>query len=210
MGGPVNKPSLLPPNSTRAELALEAAVSRDVPVIVRELWIPTRIPAPLLPWKAWGLSVDAWGVDWSDSQKRASIAVSIPVHRRKGTVHAMKSALGAMGYRTQVVEWFQESPPAPPYTFAIDIEVSDAGITEGVYLQAETIANSVKNARSHLSRVRAIARTAGAAHMGIGTTSGEVADVFPHQLPEVSGHVFARIAAGMAVSESASVFPRIV
>ena len=52
--------SILPPNVTRAERALEGATARldDVPVPIRSMWNPATCPAFLLPWIAWGLSID--------------------------------------------------------------------------------------------------------------------------------------------------------
>ncbi|WP_323010034.1 phage tail protein I [Paracoccus sp. (in: a-proteobacteria)] len=89
--------SLLPPNATRSERAIGAATARPVPVPVGDLWNPATCPAALLPWLAWALSVDDWDPDWSDEAKRATIAASLSVHRRKGTVWAMREALRAAG-----------------------------------------------------------------------------------------------------------------
>lgn len=90
--------SLLPYNATAAERALEAAgtvaVSMPIPDGLRDPW---RCPAPFLPWLAWSLSVDEWDPNWSEDAKRSTIAASIEVHRRKGTVWAMRRALVAAG-----------------------------------------------------------------------------------------------------------------
>ena len=90
--------SLLPYNATAAERALEAAgsaaISLPIPDGLRDPW---RCPAPFLPWLAWSLSVDEWDPGWSEDTKRATIAASIMVHRRKGTVWAMRRALAAAG-----------------------------------------------------------------------------------------------------------------
>lgn len=93
--------SLLPPNSTALEVAIEetmlAALSEiDVPVSV--MMDPDKVPAKFLPWLAWALSVDEWDVAWSEDSKRATIANSIDVHRHKGTVGSIKRALSAAGY----------------------------------------------------------------------------------------------------------------
>lgn len=92
--------SLLPPNSTAAEQAIEQAKARAfaLPVSVDQLWSAATCPAALLPWLAWALSVDSWDGQWSEERQRAVIAASIGVHRRKGTVGAVKAALLAAGY----------------------------------------------------------------------------------------------------------------
>lgn len=92
--------SLLPPNSTPQERAIEAATARvgDVPVPVDTLWSPERCPAALLPWLAWSLSVDTWEATWPETVKRQVIAASFAVHQRKGTVWSVREALAAAGF----------------------------------------------------------------------------------------------------------------
>ena len=91
--------SILPPNSTSLERALEAALQAmcDLQVPVRDLWNPEICPATHLPWLAWALSVDVWDSGWPEAIKRAVIAASIDVHRRKGTVAAVRRAIAAAG-----------------------------------------------------------------------------------------------------------------
>lgn len=98
--------TLLPPNATLAERALEGATSRisDVPVPVRESWDPDTCPEPLLPWLAWAFSVDEWDPSWSVETKREVIRVSYAQHRRKGTVGAVKRALAAAGLGEVTIE----------------------------------------------------------------------------------------------------------
>lgn len=91
--------SLLPLNSTQFEDALEAATSAmtDLPVPISALWDASRCPAAHLPWLAWALSVDEWDPTWTEDTQRAVIASSVEVHRHKGTVWAMRRALGVAG-----------------------------------------------------------------------------------------------------------------
>ena len=89
--------SLLPNNSTKTERAIEAATDRSLPLLVGDLWNPERCPAAFLPWLAWALSVDDWDASWTEETKRAVISSSIEIHRRKGTVWAMRQALAAAG-----------------------------------------------------------------------------------------------------------------
>lgn len=93
--------SLLPPNATATERALEGALAARLqalqPKVLATLWNPATCPASALPWLAWQLSVDDWDEDWSESVKRAVIAASIDIHRRKGTVAAVRQAIAALG-----------------------------------------------------------------------------------------------------------------
>jgi phage tail P2-like protein len=87
------------------EQVLAGATSVDVPI--GDLWNPDACPAHLLPWLAWALSVDEWDSGWSETTKRRTLMDSIGVHRSKGTVAAVKTALAAAGYgAAEVIEWF--------------------------------------------------------------------------------------------------------
>jgi phage tail P2-like protein len=90
----------LPAEAGRAEKALAQGVigafGFDIPN--PHLWNPATCPAALLPWLAWALSVDEWDDAWTEATKRAVIAASVEVHRRKGTVGSIKKALAAAGY----------------------------------------------------------------------------------------------------------------
>ena len=91
--------TLLPNNATPQELALEQTTARgaDVGAPIRPLWNPATCPAALLPWLAWALSVDEWEPTLTEAQQRAVIAASVGVHRRKGTVGAVRDAIAAAG-----------------------------------------------------------------------------------------------------------------
>lgn len=92
--------SLLPPNATPQERAIEAAIARmtALQVPLRDVWNPARCPAPLLPWLAWAFGVDEWEPSWSDAEKRAAIRDSVAIHRKKGTVWAIKRILRNAGH----------------------------------------------------------------------------------------------------------------
>lgn len=91
--------TLLPPTATGIEVAIERAIERigEIPVPNADLWNPMTCPAAMLPWLAWALSVDDWNTEWTESEKREAIAASIFIHRHKGTVVAVASALEAAG-----------------------------------------------------------------------------------------------------------------
>ena len=92
-------PSLLPVTAGRAELSLEQIGARVEAFEdhIRPLWNPDTCPSYLLPWLAWTLSVDEWSPSWTDATKRNVIRASVQVHRRKGTVGAIKRAMIAAG-----------------------------------------------------------------------------------------------------------------
>lgn len=146
---------LLPPNATPQERALAETVSRssEIFVPVRDTWNPDTCPAVALPWLAWALSVDEWDSAWSEEQKREAIKSSIAVHEQKGTIGAVKEALAALGYGVQVQEWFEQEPPAAPYTFSLVLDVQQSGIEQGGLAEVLSVVNATKNLRSHLGAV---------------------------------------------------------
>jgi len=97
--------SLLPPNATALEHAADAAMARiaDVNVPIRDLWNPDLCPEALLPWLAWALSVEPWDADWPVWQQREVIKTSLPNHKIKGTVAAIRNILTAAGFGTAAI-----------------------------------------------------------------------------------------------------------
>jgi phage tail P2-like protein len=123
--------SLLPPNATRLERALEAGAGRLTPIVTPAESIddPATCPAELLPWLAWGLSVDAWDAEWSEADKRSAVATSIEMHRRKGTRLSVETVVARFDQLARLVEWHQASPRRPAHTFDVVLPmVTPAGI----------------------------------------------------------------------------------
>lgn len=120
--------SLLPPNATQTERALEQSTARisAVPVPIATLWNPDTCPAAILPWLAWALSVDHWDSGWSEDAKRQSLRKSISIHRVKGTVASVKLALAAAGYGdATVVERFGSETYNGAYNYNGSITYSE-------------------------------------------------------------------------------------
>lgn len=173
--------SLLPPNATKLERALEKPMARTtaLPVKVRDLWSPDDCPLPLLPWLAWSYGVTKWNSRWTEEQKRACVRNALFVKRYKGTYQAVERALGALGYSINIVEWFEDSPRADAYTFRIEISITDTGIDEPMYTNMVELIDDAKNLRSHLTGIRLVARSNAAIYAGIAVCSGEVTKIFP-------------------------------
>lgn len=148
-------PSLLPPGSTDLEHAIEQAAARgaDIAVRLRDLWSPDRCPAELLPWLAWGLSLDNWSSDWTEGIKRARVRQAIPIARRKGTAAAVRSAVASFGGSVAIREWWQMEPKADPHTFQLllNLEHSSAPATAAFVDQVIAEVRRVKPVRSHFT-----------------------------------------------------------
>lgn len=112
--------SLLPPNATRLERALEAGAARILDVDARaDINDPMTCPAEVLPWLAWGSSVDSWDADWTEADKRAAVADSIALHRRKGTRMSVEQVLARYDHLARLVEWHEAAPRRHPNTFDV-------------------------------------------------------------------------------------------
>lgn len=146
---------LLPPNATTLERNIAQVNARlgDLPAPLRDLFRPQECPSSWLPWLADHLSVDAWQPFWTDAQKRAAIASSIKVHRLKGTISAVREALGALGLRIQVQEWFQLMPRGEPYTFRLVVTADQVGYDKATLDKVQNVVNDAKNLRSHMSEI---------------------------------------------------------
>lgn len=94
--------TLLPPNASQVERALEGVTLRvgAINAPIEDMLNPATCPYAFLPWLGWALSVDDWSADWPEERQRAVIGASIAVHRAKGTVASIKRALVAAGYGT--------------------------------------------------------------------------------------------------------------
>lgn len=167
--------TLLPPNATPLERALEAGVARistiDTPIDT--LLDPDRIAARWLPWLAWGLSVDAWDSDWSEVTKRRAVAESIALHRMKGTRASVDLILSRIDGLARVIEWHEDRERLPPHAFEIEIPlVTVAGAAGGARAQAAIVddiiaaVDRVKPLREHLTVVQALTLSGGVAVQG--------------------------------------------
>lgn len=167
---------LLPSNATKQERAISLATARvaSVPVPIRTLWDPQTCPVGVLGWLAWSLSLDDWNTEWTEQQKRDAIAASIEIHRRKGTIGAVRRALQAVGYEVQILEQSDG-----PYTFAVYLDATNGSPSEAQFAEAERLALNNKNVRSHLTSVGAILRTDAEINLLSTTLDGEDTFVWP-------------------------------
>ena len=158
--------SLLPPNATRLERALEAGGARVVDVHApADIDDPMTCPAELLPWLAWGLSVDSWDADWSEEDKRAAVAGSIELHRRKGTRTSVQTVLARFDHLARLVEWHETAPRRTPHTFEVTVPmVTGAGVACGGRRSTAAFADAiireigrVKPLREHMTLIQSVA-----------------------------------------------------
>lgn len=130
--------SLLPPNATAPERALELAMRADFDLsAVGTLWNPETCPADVLPFLAWGLAISHWDAAWTEEEKRAAIAEAIPFHQRKGTRAAVEEVLARFHPLLSIVEWFEANPRRTPRTFEVRAPAGPGGI-DASFLTTQT------------------------------------------------------------------------
>lgn len=146
---------LLPHNSTQLERALATAGDLGVdPEIIRGVADSARCPVDFLPWLAWAMSVEGWEAAETEDQQRALIRQSIPIHKHKGTVGAIRRVLKAVGLTADYKEWTQ-IPGAVPYSFELTAWANDNRPGEGSILSPQlfqrirALVDATKNERSH-------------------------------------------------------------
>lgn len=143
---------LLPKNSTTLEKNLSATTDfSGIDVPIRDVWNPDKCPLKLLPWLAWAFSVDEWDTSWTEQQKRDAIKASYSVHRHKGTIGAVKSALAALGFSVRVQEWFNQIPVNEPYTYRLLLDVNQSGVNVEQLQKIQDVAETAKNLRSRMT-----------------------------------------------------------
>ncbi|KWW02301.1 MULTISPECIES: phage tail protein I [Escherichia] len=175
--------SLLPPGAFHEERVQEQATTEHIIALdtnmVRKVKDAASCPAHLLPWLAWEHAVDFWDDSWTETQKRQVIKDAAYVHQHRGTAGAVRRSLGAVNLPTTVVEWWQDSPQAAPYTFRIEVH-SSQGVSDALYHQIRQLTDRAKNLRSHLSKIDVLANIGmdGAFYISGATTAHIDVDIF--------------------------------
>ncbi|MQT34868.1 phage tail protein I [Pseudomonas helleri] len=185
--------SLLPNGSTPLERAAAEAMADAMAlgVPLRDLWSPERCPLVLLPYLAWALSVDRWDQNWPEKTKRSVIKASFFVHKRKGTIKAVRRAVEPLGYLVEVLEWWQTVPMGVPGTFALKVGVLDTGITDEMYLELERLIDEAKPLSRHLTGLAISLETKGVLNIGVAVYEGDEITVYPpvQRDIEVTGYI---------------------
>lgn len=179
-------PTLLPPNATPLERALaKACAMPHSPEEIRKLWNHRSCPLHLLPWLAWAWSVDEWDTAWTEAQQRAMVGASIKLHKKKGTVWAVREALLRSGLESvRVIE--KPADAAHWAHFDVDVAVVDRPLTEHAINRAAALIEENKAQRSVLRTLRTSLQSSGKVYVGIALLSGDTTTVYPLQPKDLS------------------------
>lgn len=171
--------SLLPPSSSPFErrAAQACAGISDLNVPLRDLWNPARCPVKFLPYLAWAFSVDRWDEKWTAAEKRKAVTDAFYIHRRKGTVAAIRRVIEALGYSMSIAEWWEVADPRG--TFRLTIDVNDVGITEEIVHELERLIGDAKPVSRHIAEIAIATKSAGIITIGAAVTDGDIITVYP-------------------------------
>ncbi|GGU68695.1 phage tail protein I [Pseudomonas laurentiana] len=181
--------SLLPPNSTSLERAIESAAYESPEIPLRTLYNPDTCPAHLLHQLAWAWSVDRWDETWSEAVKRSVCRSAFYVHSRKGTIGAIRRVVEPLGYLLKVTEWWQTEPMDEPGTFALDVGVLDTGISEEMYAELTALIDDAKPVSRHMKGLNISLETPVNSYVGIAVYDGDQIDVYPWENPDIDVQV---------------------
>ncbi|WP_145587407.1 phage tail protein I [Yersinia aldovae] len=175
---------LLPAGSSPLEIAAAQACAQlgSVPVPLRQLWNADLCPLPLLPYLAWAWSVDRWDESWPEATKRAVVKSSAYVHKRKGTIGALRRVVEPLGYLIKVIEWWKTNET--PGTFRLDVGVLETGITEEMYQELERLIDDAKPCSRHLVGLSINLDVTGTIPISAASYDGDAMTIYPY-LPEI-------------------------
>jgi len=131
--------SLLPKVYPIEEHALDIATAVRVEGIsvelqrIKTLANPRTCPVEFLPILAYSFGSDFYWEfeDLSEAQQREMIANSLQLHRKKGTLWAIKKVLDILGFEMELTEWWENKDdpfginPTEPYTFNLVLDVAN-------------------------------------------------------------------------------------
>ncbi|WGA02990.1 phage tail protein I [Enterobacter ludwigii] len=171
---------LLPTGSTDLELRAEQASAEvsAVNVPISTLWDADTCPPQLLPYLAWAFSVERWDDTWDEATKRSIIKGSYMLHRRKGTISALRQAVEPLGYLISVTEWWQNNKT--PGTFEMEVATLDTGITPEMYTELERVIDDAKPCSRHLTMLTISLETRGQLPVAAGSYDGDIMTIYPY------------------------------
>ena len=153
--------SLLPQSEDSKLKAIDLAYETRVAKIKQELQVistlaqPKRADERFLPYLAHSHQVTFWSDELTLDEKRAIIDFSIHLHRKKGTLFALKEVLKRLNIDVKFYEWFQYQ--GLPYHFKVDVDFLNRPVEDKDLKIIEEFIEIYKNEKSilELGKIRA-------------------------------------------------------
>lgn len=106
-----------------------------------------ELPEQLLDILAYDFHCDWYDTAYPIETKRRIIKSNVPIHKRLGTLYAVRTALENVYRTAKVEEWFDYG--GEPYMFKIRVNIGTEGLTEDTTREIEAKMKFYKNLRSH-------------------------------------------------------------
>ncbi|ALX94643.1 phage tail protein [Serratia fonticola] len=190
--------SLLPTGSTPLErnVAEACAGISDLKVPLRDLWNPDTCPVKFLPYLAWARSVDRWDESWPEATKRAVVKAAFILHKRKGTMSAVRRAIMPLGFELSPTEWWETGDA--PGTWRAIVDVMGQGITEAMHDEVERLIDTAKPRSRHLISLAIRLKMSAPLYTGVANYLGDELTIYPY-FPELLEVGSAETYAGAAI-----------
>ncbi|MDP8173132.1 phage tail protein I [Pasteurella skyensis] len=176
-----NKYHLLPVGSSKfeknASQCLRLALQN--PIVIADLINPDKCPLKFLPYLAWAFSVDKWDENWSEQVKRNCIKNSFQIHKKKGTISAIRRVVEPIGYLVELTEWFNATKTMRNGEFSLTIEVPELGLTKETYNELVRLIDDVRPVSRHLKKLSLLISPVGIGNVAIAEYSGEIITIQP-------------------------------
>ncbi|MFL1781421.1 Phage tail protein [Candidatus Hepatincolaceae symbiont of Richtersius coronifer] len=81
---------------------------------IKNFWNPQKCRGDLLPYLALYLGASQWDSSWEKKQKRQVLQNAISVNKKRGTLFALKQALGDLKISASIEEWWHQGVSLDP------------------------------------------------------------------------------------------------
>ncbi len=148
--------------------------------VISTLANPKLANEDFLPYLAHNYQVDFWSNDLTLDEKRAIIDFSINLHRKKGTLSALKAVLKRLNIDVTFYEWFEYE--GLPYHFKIDVDFFNRPVEDKDIKLIEEFVEIYKNTKSILEILNINLKTNVQEKYAAITITGEEIEVLPYSV----------------------------
>lgn len=206
----MNSASLLPQSEDYKLKAIDLAYETRVAKLKQELQVistlahPKKADEKYLPYLAHSHQVDFWSNELTLDEKRAIIDFSINLHRKKGTLFAVKEVLKRLSIEVKFYEW--QEYEGLPYHFKIDVDFLNRPIEDKDLKLIEEFVEIYKNTKSILELIRIRLKTNLKHRYASATMQGESIKVYPYQPRALKTNTKNRFASAVKQRELITIF----
>lgn len=197
--------SLLPQSEDSKLKAIDLAYETRVAKIKQELQVistlaqPKRADERFLPYLAHSHQVAFWSNDLTLDEKRAIIDFSIHLHRKKGTLFALKEVLKRLNIDVKFYEWFEYQ--GLPYHFKVDVDFLNRPVEDKDLKIIEEFIEIYKNTKSILELININIKTNLKEKYAMATITGEDIEVLPYTVRNLNFYQKEIYATAIKISE---------